>query len=441
MNQHFIKLASTVAIAIALATTHAMAQNGSNSPYSRYGFGTLNDRAQGFNKAMAGTALGFHDPAEINFQNPASYSAIDSLAMIFDIGVTFQNANFKQGDLKKNAHNTTVDYINMAFRACRNLGMSIGLVPYSSVGYSFTNQQTMPDIDGSGEKISATTYNGDGGLHEVYVGLGWKFAKNFSIGANAGYLWGDYNHSVKASFSDTNIRQYARVYSADISTYKIDFGAQFDQLLSKYDLLTIGATYSLGHNVNSSAQFINEMLNSSGAVTGGDTVKLNNAFELPHTFGIGLAWNHKDRWKVGFDYSYELWKNVKFPMLVSENGTDVYKSTTGAFDNRQRFSLGAEFLPNNLGIRYSDHIRYRLGVSYGTSYTRVNENSGAKDIIVSAGVGLPIANIINNRSILNISAQWEHIRPNKSHLLTENYLRICIGLTFNERWFQKWKVE
>lgn len=101
MNQHFIKLASTVAIAIALATTHAMAQNGSNSPYSRYGFGTLNDRAQGFNKAMAGTALGFHDPAEINFQNPASYSAIDSLAMIFDIGVTFQNANFKQGDLKK----------------------------------------------------------------------------------------------------------------------------------------------------------------------------------------------------------------------------------------------------------------------------------------------------------------------------------------------------
>ena len=129
MNQHFIKLASTVAIAIALATTHAMAQNGSNSPYSRYGFGTLNDRAQGFNKAMAGTALGFHDPAEINFQNPASYSAIDSLAMIFDIGVTFQNANFKQGDLKKNAHNTTVDYINMAFRACRNLGMSIGLVP------------------------------------------------------------------------------------------------------------------------------------------------------------------------------------------------------------------------------------------------------------------------------------------------------------------------
>lgn len=439
MNHNVIKLAGTMAITLAAAC--ATAQNGSNSPYSRYGFGTLNDRAQGFNKAMAGTALGFREATEINFQNPASYSATDSLSMLFDIGLTFQNANFKQGDLKKNAHNTTVDYLNMAFRAWRNVGMSIGLMPYSSVGYKFTNKQTMPDIDGGGEKSASTTYNGNGGLHEVYLGMGWKFAKNLSIGANLGYLWGDYTHSVRASFSDTNIRQYARVYSADISTYKIDFGAQFEQLVSKYDLLTIGATYSLGHKIGSNAKFINEMLNSSGAVTGGDTVKIKNAFELPHSFGVGIAWNHKDRWKVGFDYSFEMWKDAKFPKLSDNGGAEEYKSRTGVFDNRHRFSLGAEYLPNNLGIRYSDHIRYRAGVSYGTSYTRVNENSGAKDLLVSIGVSLPIANIINNRSVLNISAQWENIRPDKSHLLTENYLRICVGLTFNERWFQKWKVE
>lgn len=439
MNHKLIKLAGV--IALSLATAHTSAQSGTNSPYSRYGFGILSDRAQGFNKGMSGLAFGFHSPTEINFQNPASYSAIDSMSMIFDIGVTFQNANFAQGDMKKNAHNTSVDYINMAFRAMRNVGMSIGFMPYSSVGYSFTNSYTMPDIDGTGEKTAGTTYSGDGGLHEVYLGVGWKLARNFSLGANAGFLWGDYSHNVRASFSDANIRQYARVYSADISTFKLDFGAQYDQLLSKHDLLTIGATYSLGHNVSSDARFINEMLNSSGVITSGDTIKANNAFQLPHCFGIGLALNHKDRWRVGLDYSLEMWKDVKFPMLTNVDGNDVYRAVTGAFDNRQRFTLGAEYLPNNLGIKYSDHIRYRLGVSYGTSYTRVNDNSGAKDFMVSAGIGLPIANIINNRSILNISAQWEHIRPNRSHLITENYLRICVGITFNERWFQKWKVE
>lgn len=439
MNRHFIKLAG--AAAAVMAAAFSAAQNGSNSPYSRYGFGVLSDRAQGFNKALAGTAFGFHDPAQINPQNPASYSDADSLTMIFDIGLTFQNANFKQDGRKKNAHNTSVDYMNIVFRACRNVGMSVGLVPYSSIGYSFTNQQTLPDIDGTGEKAAATSYNGDGGLHEAYFGVGWKFAKNISAGANFGYLWGDYSHSVQASFSDADIRQYARVYSADISTYNLDLGVQYDQPLSRNDLLTFGAAYSLGHGVDSKAMFVNEMLDASGGVSAGDTVNVGNAFELPHGFGAGLVWNHRGRWKAGFDYSCQLWKNVKFPRIVSRDGAETFKSATGAFDNRHRFSLGAEFLPNSLGLRYSDHIRYRAGVSYGTSYTRVNENSGAKDITVSLGVGLPIANIINNRSILNISAQWEHIRPDKSRLLTENYLRICIGITFNEKWFQKWKVE
>ena len=48
-----------IAAAISLISLQANAQNGSNSPYSRYGFGTINDRAQGFNKGMAGVAQGF----------------------------------------------------------------------------------------------------------------------------------------------------------------------------------------------------------------------------------------------------------------------------------------------------------------------------------------------------------------------------------------------
>ena len=45
----------------------------------------------------------------------------------------------------------------------------------------------------------------------------------------------------------------------------------------------------------------------------------------------------------------------------------------------------------------------------------------------------------NNRSILNISGQWVH--QSAKSLITENTFRINIGLTFNERWFMKWKVE
>jgi hypothetical protein len=42
------------------------------------------------------------------------------------------------------------------------------------------------------------------------------------------------------------------------------------------------------------------------------------------------------------------------------------------------------------------------------------------------------------KPVLHISAQWT--RSAATDLITENTFRINIGLTFNERWFAKWKV-
>ena len=84
MNKHKILLC----LWLATATLYASAQtNGSNSPYSRFGLGNLADRSQGFNKGMGGVALGFREGSCLNLQNPASYSAIDSLSFILDVGI------------------------------------------------------------------------------------------------------------------------------------------------------------------------------------------------------------------------------------------------------------------------------------------------------------------------------------------------------------------
>ena len=62
---------------------------------------------------------------------------------------------------------------------------------------------------------------------------------------------------------------------------------------------------------------------------------------------------------------------------------------------------------------------------------------------ISAGLGLPLQNGWNSRGnmrpVLNISAQWTHALA--TGLITENTFRINIGLTFNERWFAKWKID
>ena len=153
---------------LAMATLYAPAQtNGSNSPYSRFGLGSLKDQSQGFNKAMSGVALGFRDGNRINMQNPASYSAIDSLSFIFDVGLTLQNVNFKSGGNSINAHNTTLDYINAGFRLCPGLGFSFGFIPFSSIGYDFSESKYLGDHFNSGSTMTYTnSYTGDGGLHE-----------------------------------------------------------------------------------------------------------------------------------------------------------------------------------------------------------------------------------------------------------------------------------
>lgn len=53
----------------------------------------------------------------------------------------------------------------------------------------------------------------------------------------------------------------------------------------------------------------------------------------------------------------------------------------------------------------------------------------------------PIMNVINRSSQVNFGIQWVHRSPSVSSMITENYFRINIGLTFSESWFMKWKFQ
>ena len=78
-------------------------------------------------------------------------------------------------------------------------------------------------------------------------------------------------------------------------------------------------------------------------------------------------------------------------------------------------------------------------MAYATPYLKINGNDGPKEFSASLGFGIPIFDGWSNRSILNISAQY--VRQESKMFIKENTFRINIGLTFNERWFDKWKVE
>lgn len=104
-----------------MAVTDLAAQSGTNSPYSQFGLGVLADQTSGFNRGMNGLGLGFREHNQVNYLNPASYSALDSLTFIFDAGVSGQITNFEENGQKKNANNADLEYVVAGFRAFRHI--------------------------------------------------------------------------------------------------------------------------------------------------------------------------------------------------------------------------------------------------------------------------------------------------------------------------------
>ena len=414
------------ALLLTMVTGMAIAQNNTNSPYTRYGYGDLSDQSFGNSKAMGGIAFGLRDGAQINPLNPASYTAIDSLTFLFEGGVSLQNMNISGSGVKLNAKNSSFDYLAMQFRLHPRIAMSIGLLPFSNVGYSVSDSK----VDNG---VSQTrSFTGDGGLHQLYGGIGVKVLKNLSLGVNASYFWGDITRTRTIIYPATSESySYIQQMGVSISDYKLDFGTQYTLDFNKKHSMTIGAVFSPKHKLN----------NDYTVTTQVSTTNSNNldaTLELPNTFGVGFTYNYDKRLTVGADYSLQQWSKTKFGVNTSDDAVREDFNETYTYCDRHKISVGAEYIPNLMGRSYLSHIKYRLGAYYTTPYYKIGGKEATREYGVTAGFGLPVP---RSRSILSISGQFVRISGQESAFVNENIFRVSIGLTFNERWFFKRRVE
>ena len=166
---------------------------------------------------------------------------------------------------------------------------------------------------------------------------------------------------------------------------------------------------------------------------------VGKAFELPYTISAGAAWKHGEQLTVGADYTMERWSGCRVPVLHSTVGSTEILVVTNQYINKHHISGGAEYMHNSVGRKYYERIRYRLGASYSTPYVKVNGANGPKEFSLNAGVALPLTT--NTRSLINVSVQWLRRTPSVSNQITENYFVVHLGVTFNERWFEKWRFQ
>ena len=427
-----------IAASVLSCSLFASAQSGTNSPYSQFGLGTLAEQSSGFNRGMNGLGIGFREHDQVNFTNPASYSAIDSLTFLFDVGMSGQLTNFQEGGKKLNAKTANFEYAVAAFRAARHLGVSFGILPFTIVGYKYAATEFIGETKTSSY---TNTYTGSGGIRQAYLGVGWQPFKGVAIGVNGGYLWGGYDRSMVNSYNaESTANTLSKYYSANVNSYKLDVGVQFTVRLSKKDELTLGATYGYGHKIGGNPSCLVISTNKQTQVADTTSYPLHGKLdlEIPTTFGAGVMFNHNNSLKIGADYQYQQWGKVKMPEYVTTNNVVDYSMSSNMMKDRHKVTLGFDLCPAENSRKFLDRVHYRAGVSYATPYLLINGHDGPKEMSASLGFGIPILNR-NSLSTLNISGQW--VRNDCKLFMTENVFRINIGLTFNERWFMKWKVE
>lgn len=396
-----------------LVAVVSVAQNSTDSPYSRYGYGMLNSASFGAARAMGSTNIGMRNNDRINHSNPASYSVNDSTTFLFDFGVSGQISYLTEGASKEKKYNGNLDHVAIQFPIAKGIGGSFGIMPYSQVGYSFGNVSTINGISGT------TNYYGEGGLSEAYGGISIRPFKQLSIGANLNYLFGNISHYIATSEANSTFSTLSSTHSINYRALKPDFGIQWEQRYDKNSSFTLGVIYTPKIKLNTK----DFQYTSNGSKI--DTLKRSENYELAETFGAGLGWQINDRWTIASDVLLQKWSDVQF------------NSKKDSLFNRLRLSAGAEYIPNINGRHYYERIRYRFGGYYSNNYLNV-KGSHTNEYGASFGVGLPFK---SSKSILNLSVNYGQITPEYNQYITERYLKFTINIIFNEFWFFKRKIE
>lgn len=439
------KLLYIIIITVALPV-QMMAQSGTNSPYSQYGLGKISDQSTGLSRAMNGVSIGLRERSQVNYLNPASYSSVDSLTFIFDVAMSLQSTNFKENGKRKNANNGDFEYAVASFRVMKGLGMSFGILPFTNVGYNYStpsqnvvNEQTPNGATSYlGGTTYSATYSGSGGLHQIYVGAGWEPIRNFSVGMNVSYIFGNITNSIVTSFSDSYIKSQSDLYTADVRNVKFDFGASYTYAIDKKRTVNVGLTYSPGRKLGADGEYYRITNNAQSAVIDTTLFVAPNAVELPTQIGLGVSYKYGSRWLLGMDYILQKWASVGRAEYIDKT-TNKVQEYTDSYSNRHEINIGGQYCKNEMGRSFLDRLRYRFGMGYTSSYLIINGNDGPSELSLSAGVGIPIINRWNNRSMLNVGVQWQ--RTSAKNMITENTFLLNLGITFNEEWFSKWKFK
>jgi hypothetical protein len=391
-----------------------VAQEGTTSPYSYYGIGTLKFRGTVESRSMGGLGI-FSDSIHVNLQNPASYSGLQLVN--FSVGGSHKVSTQKNETNSQNTSTTTLDYISMGIPMGK-FGMGFGIIPYTSVGYNFYSE--LPD--------GRTEYIGTGGLNKAYLSLGYQLTPELSLGVDTNYNFGKIENTATTQKNDVELgtRSFNR---SDILGFSFNFGAVYKKMITENLELTGSVTYTPG------TDFTSENYRRIGTVSitpvGIFTVDereltvADTDFTFPSQFSIGGGIGKPKHWALGVEYTNQKTSNFTNRSFNIDNVT---------YQDASKFRLGGYYIPNyNSFGNYFQRVVYRGGARYEQTGLNVN-GQDINEFGISFGVGLPVGRLFSN---INLGFEVGKRGTKDFGLIQENFFNTFLSFSLNDRWFEK----
>ena len=395
------------------------------SPYSRFGIGDLSPNNNAWNLSMGELSIGARSPYHVNYGNPASYSAFDSLSFVFEGGFTGQFVTLQSDFQTVNRNYASLGYLLFGMPVNRWWKTSLGLVPFSDVGYSVVNyeEQSVGTV--------ARLYEGSGGISRLYWGNSFQFLKHFSVGANISYLFGSMDREARVLFPDSvysmNIKE---LYHVTMNDLYFNFGAQFRTRIKNDLFLNLGVVYSptLSMAAKTDIFAATFLINSSGVEAPRDTLVAATDYKgriiIPMMIGGGFTFEKTDKWNIGVDYKWQQWEKFR---AFDQSDSLV---------NSWQVNVGGEIIPKvDNYTNYLARVHYRLGFNYGKTYLHLR-GQDLNEYAITFGLGLPLRGM---RTMLNLGGEYGVRGTTSQKLIRESYFKLIVGFSIYERWFVKRK--
>ena len=416
------RLKSLAVVFCIIFSTTAFAQLGTSSPYSGFGLGDLQGNVFPEYNALGGGVTAISSENSVNLSNPATYTSFKSNSFLFSTGGLHKTTNIQNSTDNQIANNSSFSHLTVAFPISRKLGASVGMLPYSNIGYTLNARDNNANAD--------MIYSGAGGLSKIYFGGAYEPFKGFSVGINASYLFGGLNRRKKLVYDDESFLNSRANSKINLKGYYYELGLLYKKSLSEENEISFGLTANNNSSIRANRSEIVESFEFSGFFESPKDTFVNSAewgdVTLPQYISTGISYRDGEKWLLVADYSMQNWEDYS----LFDEGDDL--------NNSMRISGGLQYTPAfNSVTKYYKRMQYRLGGAYSNTPLTLN-NTQLKEMSVSFGFGIPVR---KSRTKYDVSLTLGQRGTTDNSLIKEQFVRFGLSVSYDGIWFVKRKYD